>query len=87
VQILSVIYDTGNLRRQADWRPLGGLGQTPQRAAAGDTTAVVVQRLGQFGVDEAGPIAFTVMSSLPTSRASERVKPPAAALDAALDAA
>ncbi len=30
-----------------------------------------------------GAIAFTVMPSLPTSRASERVKPPAAALDAA----
>ena len=30
-----------------------------------------------------GAIAFTVMPSLPTSRASERVKPAAAALDAA----
>jgi pyruvate/2-oxoglutarate dehydrogenase complex dihydrolipoamide dehydrogenase (E3) component len=30
-----------------------------------------------------GAIAFTVMSSFATSRASERVKPPAAALDAA----
>jgi len=62
-------------------RDIVRLGQPAQRAAAGDALALIFgEALRQIVSTKPGAIAFTVIPSLPTSRASERVKPVAAAL-------